>query len=52
MHKVDTEKVNDIFARLRADTTSKVAEAASQSVVDTPTDDVVPASTPKEKQMV
>jgi len=30
--KVDTGKVDDIFARLRADSTSKVAEAVSESV--------------------
>jgi DivIVA domain-containing protein len=37
--KVDTEKVNDIFARLRADSTTKVAAAATQSIADSSTDD-------------
>ena len=35
-HKVDTHKVDDIFARLRADSTAKVAEAASESVASQP----------------
>jgi DivIVA domain-containing protein len=35
-NKVDTEKVNDIFARLRADSTSKVAAAASAIVTPKP----------------
>ncbi len=35
-HKVDAHKVDDIFARLRADSTSKVAEAASESVASSP----------------
>ena len=35
-NKVDTEKVNDIFARLRADSTSKVAAAAAAIVAPKP----------------
>lgn len=35
-HKVDAHKVDDIFARLRADSTAKVAEAASESVEKSP----------------
>lgn len=42
VHKVDTGKVNDIFARLRADTTAKVAEVVSETVTSeaTKTDSV------------
>lgn len=35
-HKIDTHKVDNIFARLRADSTAKVAEAASESVASQP----------------